>query len=63
MALREGVALMIAREKELEMLREYIKTNGVTQLPPDQRTEEDLMRVPDKKKKKKRTLRSVKKNK
>ena len=62
MALRKGVGPMTAREKELEMLREYIKTNGVTQLPPDQRTEEDLMRAPDKKKKK-RTLRSVKKNK
>ncbi len=53
----------MVREEELEILREFIRKNGVTKLPPDQRTEEDLMRAPEKKKKKKRTLRSVKKQK
>lgn len=46
-------------DKVGKMIEEYIAKHGVTKLPPDTRTEADLNNQPAPKKKR-RTLRSVK---
>jgi len=51
----------MTREQELKILKEFIKDNGVTRLPPDTRTAEDFKTPTGKKARKRRTLRSVKK--
>jgi len=51
----------MTRKEELERLRDFVEKNGVTKLPPDTRTEEDFKKIPKKKPRKKRTLRSVNK--
>tara|TARA_R100000152_G_C6739777_1_gene163625 strand:+ start:262 stop:426 length:165 start_codon:yes stop_codon:yes gene_type:complete len=53
--------MSISREEERVLINEFVKKNGVTLLPPDTRTEEDL--APKARAKKKRTLRSLKKKK
>jgi hypothetical protein len=50
----------MTRKEELKKLHEFVERNGVTKLPADTRTEEDFKRLPAKKIRKKRTLRSVK---
>lgn len=50
----------MTRREELKRLQEFIEKSGVTKLPPDTRTEEDFKRMPVKKARKKRTLRSIK---
>tara|TARA_B100000809_G_scaffold265015_1_gene322491 strand:+ start:1207 stop:1365 length:159 start_codon:yes stop_codon:yes gene_type:complete len=51
----------MTKEEERTLIREYIAKNGVTLLPPDTRTEEDLLNKNQAKKR--RTLRRLKKKK